>query len=289
VPENTSINAEQIVTTCRDAAADVAESLSRGLERDIELTVGDVTDIGSGGATEDLAGPGLVLLMQVPDEAAAVVLAESSELLPEWYSTPSESQRSQLQTLAQELATLLLPEQFMAAKFQLCPLSDVGQATSNAVGDEAHGLPLNLTSAGKSGMLHLIWPIVDAEALVSAASSDKPVADDPSGAKSDAISTEDTDPLSAIPVYGRSLLKIKVPVCVTLAQTRQPLGQIVDLTQGSIIQFEKSCDTTLEMEVNNRLIAEGEAVKVGERYGLRITSMILPDERFERVRGRRGA
>jgi len=289
VSDSTSINAEQIVTTCRDSAADVAESLSRGLEREIELTVGERTDIGAGGATEDLAGPGLVLLMQIPDEAAAVVLAESSGLLPDWYASPSESQRSQLQTLAQELATLLLPEQYMAAKFQLCPLSDVGQATLEAVGEEAHGVPLSLTSAGKSGTLHLIWPIAKTDAMTSATvSSPSTTADTPTNADNN-DATDDDDPLESIPTYGRSLLKIKVPVCVTLAQTRQPLAQIVDLTPGSIIQFDKSCETTLEMEVNNRLIAEGEAVKVGERYGLRITSMVLPDERFQPVRGRRGA
>ena len=89
--------------------------------------------------------------------------------------------------------------------------------------------------------------------------------------------------LRNLPHYTRSLLKIKVPVTVTLARKRQRLGRVLELGPGAIIQFEKSYEEMLELEVGGRPVASGEAVKVGEKFGLRIKSIILPSERFRRV------
>ena len=90
--------------------------------------------------------------------------------------------------------------------------------------------------------------------------------------------------LEDLPLYTRSLLRINVPVVVTLAEKRQSLGQIMELVPGSLIQFEKSCEEMLELTASNHPIATGEAVKVGDKFGLRITSVTLPEERFDVVR-----
>ena len=87
-----------------------------------------------------------------------------------------------------------------------------------------------------------------------------------------------------LPSYGRSLLRVRVPVMVSLAHQKQAVGKIVELVPGSIIQFSKPCDEMLELEVGGRRVAQGECVKVGDKFGLRITSFILPDERFETVK-----
>ncbi len=71
---------------------------------------------------------------------------------------------------------------------------------------------------------------------------------------------------------------------VTLARKTQPLGKILELGPGLIIQFDKSCEEPLELEVGGLTIAKGEAVKVGEKFGLRINTMVLPSERFVPVR-----
>lgn len=95
--------------------------------------------------------------------------------------------------------------------------------------------------------------------------------------------TDDTDlpaRLRQMPTYMRSLLKIRVPVLVTLAESKKAIGQITELVPGSIIHFDKSCDETLTLQVGETTVARGEAVKVGDKFGLRITSMVMPDERF---------
>ncbi len=71
---------------------------------------------------------------------------------------------------------------------------------------------------------------------------------------------------------------------VTLAQKKQTLGRILEIGPGQILQFDKSCEEMLDLEVSNCKIATGEAVKVGDKFGLRINFIVPPDERFVPVR-----
>jgi len=93
--------------------------------------------------------------------------------------------------------------------------------------------------------------------------------------------------LALLPPYTRSLLRIEVPLVVTLAQTRQPVSRVVDLAPGTILHFSKAFDEPLTVSVGGCDVAVGEAVKVGDKFGLRIASMVMPEEKFEPVRGKR--
>jgi flagellar motor switch/type III secretory pathway protein FliN len=92
-----------------------------------------------------------------------------------------------------------------------------------------------------------------------------------------------TPSASGLPRYTRSLLRISLPVTVTLAVKKQPIGRIVELGPGSIIQFDKSCEEMLALEVGGQEIGQGEPVKVGDKFGIRLKTLKLPDERFIRV------
>ena len=87
--------------------------------------------------------------------------------------------------------------------------------------------------------------------------------------------------IAALPSYTRSLLRIKVPVRVTLATTSQPVSRILDLGPGTILHFNKPYDEPLVLSVGRCDVALGEAVKVGDKFGLRLTSMVMPEEKFE--------
>jgi flagellar motor switch protein FliN len=95
--------------------------------------------------------------------------------------------------------------------------------------------------------------------------------------------------LANLPPYARSLLRIQVPVVVTLAETRLPISRIVELGPGSILHFGKPYDSPLTLSVGSCEVAVGDTVKVGEKFGLRISSMVLPEEKFESVRKPRNA
>jgi flagellar motor switch protein FliN len=90
--------------------------------------------------------------------------------------------------------------------------------------------------------------------------------------------------LSKLPAYTRSLLRVEVPVQVVLAASKQSIDSIVRLGPGSIIQLEKSCEEMLDVEVAGHRIAQGEVVKVGDKFGIRVTTILLPEERFRPLR-----
>ena len=81
-----------------------------------------------------------------------------------------------------------------------------------------------------------------------------------------------TDALPSQTELGR-ILQLKVPLIVKLAQRRIPLNEVMRLGNGSIVEFFKSSEEPLELLVNNKSIGFGEAVKVGENFGLRITQI----------------
>lgn len=75
------------------------------------------------------------------------------------------------------------------------------------------------------------------------------------------------------------LMQIEIPIIVSLAEKYERLENIVRYSQGSIIEFEKSHMEFLDLLVQNKMIAQGEAVKVGENFGLRIQHVVSPTER----------
>jgi flagellar motor switch protein FliN len=80
--------------------------------------------------------------------------------------------------------------------------------------------------------------------------------------------------LNRLPEYSRRLLQIRVPVRVTLASQRKSIQEIIELGPGSIVKFDKTCDEPLELCIGDRPIAEGEVVKVGDKFGLRISGLV---------------
>lgn len=69
------------------------------------------------------------------------------------------------------------------------------------------------------------------------------------------------------------ILKLEVPVIVKLAERKLLLSEVMRLGVGAIIEFIKSNDEPLQLLINNKPIGVGEAVKVGENFGLRITQI----------------
>lgn len=86
--------------------------------------------------------------------------------------------------------------------------------------------------------------------------------------------------------YCRSILRVSVPVVVKLAQKSMPADQVLRLVPGAMIQFDKHCETPMTVEVGGQPIAEGEIVKTGDKFGIRIGQIVRPAERFIAVAGR---
>ena len=73
-------------------------------------------------------------------------------------------------------------------------------------------------------------------------------------------------------------------ITVELGRTRLLINELLKLGQGSVIELQKPAGETLEILANNRLIAKGEVVVMTDKYGIRLTEIISPMERIERLR-----
>jgi flagellar motor switch protein FliN/FliY len=71
----------------------------------------------------------------------------------------------------------------------------------------------------------------------------------------------------------RRILHMQVPVIVKLAERKLTLAEVMRLGPGAIIEFLKSNDEPLELLINNKAIGLGDAVKVGENFGLKINQI----------------
>src|SRR3954467_6580500 len=86
-------------------------------------------------------------------------------------------------------------------------------------------------------------------------------------------SQQPTKPPPPSPRELQRILKLEGPVIVKLADRKLTLQEVMRLGPGAIIEFSKSSDEPLELLVNNKTIALGETVKVGENFGLKITQI----------------
>ena len=82
-----------------------------------------------------------------------------------------------------------------------------------------------------------------------------------------------TTPPAPSPGDLKRILRLEVPVIVKLAERKLTLGEVMRLGAGAIIEFSKNSDEPLELLVNNKPIGVGDAVKVGENFGLKITQI----------------
>jgi flagellar motor switch protein FliN/FliY len=71
----------------------------------------------------------------------------------------------------------------------------------------------------------------------------------------------------------RLLQRLPVTVSVRLAEKKVEMTALLGLTPGTLITFNKSCEDLLDLYVNNQLYCRGEAVKIGEKFGLKINEV----------------
>jgi flagellar motor switch protein FliN/FliY len=80
------------------------------------------------------------------------------------------------------------------------------------------------------------------------------------------------------------LLDIPLAVTVELGRARMLIKDLLQLGQGSVVELEKLAGEPMEILVNDKLIARGEVVVVNEKFGVRLTDIISPSERIQRLK-----
>jgi flagellar motor switch protein FliN/FliY len=80
------------------------------------------------------------------------------------------------------------------------------------------------------------------------------------------------------------ILDIPLEVTVQLGRTNMLVNDLLKLGQGSVIELEKMAGETLEILANQKLVARGEVVVINEKFGIRVTEIISPMERVEKLK-----
>ena len=68
-----------------------------------------------------------------------------------------------------------------------------------------------------------------------------------------------------------------------LGRTKLLVNDLLQLGQGSVIELSKLAGDPLEVLVNDKLVARGEVVVVNEKFGIRLTDIVSPLERIEKL------
>lgn len=116
------------------------------------------------------------------------------------------------------------------------------------------------------------------------------MADDKSNLASLLENTDDVGQEAANPAAQKRernldlILDIPLRVTVELGRTKMVVSDLLNLGQGSVIELSKLAGEPMEVLVNDKLVARGEAVVVNEKFGVRLTDIISPAERVEQLK-----
>jgi flagellar motor switch protein FliN/FliY len=77
------------------------------------------------------------------------------------------------------------------------------------------------------------------------------------------------------------LLDVSLQVSVEVGRTRMTIQDLLQLGQGSVIELSKLAGEPLDVFINERLVARGEAVIVNEKFGVRVTDIVSQQERIQ--------
>ncbi|MFD0959490.1 flagellar motor switch phosphatase FliY [Paenibacillus chungangensis] len=79
------------------------------------------------------------------------------------------------------------------------------------------------------------------------------------------------------------LLDIPLKVTVELGRTQKQIKDILELSQGSIIELDKLAGEPVDILVNSKLIAKGEVVVIDENFGVRVTDIVSQWDRIQKL------
>ena len=79
------------------------------------------------------------------------------------------------------------------------------------------------------------------------------------------------------------ILDVPVQLTAELGRTRITLKNLLQLSQGSVVELDGLAGGPMDVFINGYLIAQGEVVVVNEKYGIRLTDIITPSERIQKL------
>ncbi len=79
------------------------------------------------------------------------------------------------------------------------------------------------------------------------------------------------------------ILDIPVRLTVELGRTKISIRNLLQLAHGSVVELDGLAGEPMDVLVNGTLIAQGEVVVVNDKFGIRLTDIITPQERMRKL------
>ena len=79
------------------------------------------------------------------------------------------------------------------------------------------------------------------------------------------------------------VLEVPVNVSLQVGSTELPIRELIKLVEGSVIALDRESNEAMDVLFNGKLIAHGEIVIVDEQFGVRLTDVVSPAERIEKI------
>ena len=79
------------------------------------------------------------------------------------------------------------------------------------------------------------------------------------------------------------LQNITVTLSMEVGRSEIKIKDLLRLTQGSVVELDRLVGEPLDLLINDTVIAQGEIVLVGERYGIRLTRVSPASERVKNI------
>ncbi|WBY00610.1 flagellar motor switch protein FliN [Ramlibacter tataouinensis] len=79
------------------------------------------------------------------------------------------------------------------------------------------------------------------------------------------------------------ILDVPVTITAELGRARITIKRLLQLQQGSVVELDGLAGEPMEVLINGYLIAQGEVVVVNDKFGIRLTDIITPSERIQKL------
>ena len=79
------------------------------------------------------------------------------------------------------------------------------------------------------------------------------------------------------------LENIDVKLTVEVGGAEIKLRELLRINEGSVIELERLAGDPLDILANGTIIAKGEVVMIGERFGIRFTEVVDPKQRVQNL------
>ncbi len=100
----------------------------------------------------------------------------------------------------------------------------------------------------------------------------------PTVADAGALAPGDSESVSRGAADLEALFDVPVQVSAVLGRARMPVGDLLKLGPGSVLELDRKVGEAIDIYVNNRLVARGEVVLVEEKLGVTMTEIIKADQ-----------